>query len=163
MRFQCLVCLLLASLAYGQTAPPAPATTDKAPEVKVRPDDPVITMNGFCAGPAQQGKACQTVITRAQFEKLTEALQPGLPLSLRLKVANSYASNLRMSSAAEKRGLDKTPAFEEELRFARMQLLAQDLSRALQVDANNITDAELEDYYKNNRSEEHTSELQSRQ
>jgi len=147
MRFQCFVCLLLASLAYGQTA-----ATDQAPEVKVGPDDVVITMNGFCAHPAQAGKACQTVITRAQFEKLTEALQPGMPLSLRLKVANSYASNLKMSAAAEKRGLDKTPAFEEELRFARMQLLAQDLSRALQVDANNVTDADLEDYYKKNEA-----------
>src|SRR5208337_4122387 len=147
MRFQCFVCLLLASLAYGQTA-----ATDQAPEVKVGPDDVVITMNGFCAHPAQAGKACQTVITRAQFEKLTEALQPGMPLSLRLKVANSYASNLKMSAAAEKRGLDKTPAFQEEMRFARMQLLAQDLSRALQVDASNITDAELEDYYKQNKS-----------
>ena len=75
-----------------------------------------------------------------------------MPLSLRLNVANAYASNLKMSAAAEKRGLDKTPAFQEELRFARMQLLAQDLSRALQADASNITDAELEDYYKKNES-----------
>ncbi len=155
MRFQSFVCLLLASLAYGQDVPPAAppaAATDRAPEVKVGPDDAVITMNGFCAHPAQPGKDCKTVITRAQFEKLAEALQPGMPLSLRLKVANSYASNLKMSAAAEKRGLDKTPAFEEELRFARMQLLAQDLSRALQVDADNVTDADLEDYYKKNES-----------
>lgn len=145
--FKCLVCLLFSSLVYGQTA-----ATDKAPEVKVGPDDAVITMNGFCAHPAPPGKACETVITRAQFEKLTEALQPGMSLSLRLKVANSYASNLRMSAAAEKRGLDKTPAFEEEMRFARTQLLAQDLSRALQADANNITDADLDDYYKKNES-----------
>ncbi len=152
MRYQCLVCLLLASLAYGQAAPPGPATTDKATEVKVGPDDPVITMNGFCADPARAGNACQTVITRAQFEKLTEALQPGMSLSLRLNVANSYARNLRMSAAAEKRGLDKTPAFEEELRYARMQLLAQDLNHALQAEANNISDADLEDYYKKNQS-----------
>ncbi len=146
MRYQCLVCLLLSSLVCGQTA-----ATDRAPELKVGPDDAVITISGFCSHPAQVGKACQTVITRAQFEKLTEALQPGMPLSLRLKVANSYANNMRMSAAAEKRGLDETPAFEEEMRFARMQLLAQDLSRALQVDANNVTDAELEDYYQKNR------------
>ena len=80
MRFQCLVCLLLASLAYGQAAQPAlppagakaeklaSAASDSASEIKVRPDDPVITINGFCADPAQQGGACKTVITRAQFE-----------------------------------------------------------------------------------------------
>src|SRR6266852_2432109 len=55
-RFPCLVCLLLAGWAYGQAAQPAtppaeggkaeqsPAATDKAPEMKVGPDDPVITL-----------------------------------------------------------------------------------------------------------------------
>jgi hypothetical protein len=168
MRFQCLVCfvwVLLASLAYGQAAqtatPPAAgakagttdsASTEKAPKAEVGPGDPVITVNGFCADPAKQGSACKTVVTRAQFEKLTEALQPGMSLSLRLNVANAYARNMRMSAAAEKRGLDKTPAFAEEMRFARMQLLAQDLNRALQADANNISDADLEAYYKKNES-----------
>lgn len=168
MRFQCLVCLVclvIAGLAYGQAAqtatPPAAGTkagatdsasTDKAAEVEVGPDDPVITVNGFCADPAQPGNACKTVITRAQFEKLSEALQPGMSLSLRLNVANAYARNMRMSAAAEKRGLDKTSAFEEEMLFARMQLLAQDLNRALQADANNISDADLAAYYKKNES-----------
>jgi hypothetical protein len=165
MRFQCLVCLLLACMAYGQAAPPASppaaeakaekttfAATDTAPEVRIGPNDPVITMNDFCVDPVPPGNDCKTVITRAQFEKLAEALQPGMSLSLRLNVAHSYARNLRMSAVAEKRGLDKTPAFEEEMRFARIQLLAQDLNRALQAEANNITDADLEDYYKKNVS-----------
>ena len=149
----CFVCLLLARLAYGQAAPAAtsPSVGD-IPEVNVGPDDAVITVNGLCADAAQTGTACKTVITRAQFEKLTDALQPGMSLSLRLNVANAYARNLRMAAAAEKRGLDKTPAFEEEIRYARMQLLAQDLTRALQADANNITDADLEDYYAKNQS-----------
>ncbi|MGA8216183.1 MAG: peptidylprolyl isomerase [Candidatus Sulfotelmatobacter sp.] len=153
MRFQCLLCLLLASFACGQAVPPAnPPATDKVPEVEVGPDDPVITVNGFCADPTQTGAACMTVITRAQFEKLTEALQPGMSLSLKLNVANAYARNLRMAAAAEKRGLDKTPAFEEEMRYARMQLLSRDLTRALQGEANNITEADLEEYYKKNES-----------
>jgi hypothetical protein len=149
----CFVCLLLASLAYGQAAPPAtsPSVGD-IPEVKVGPEDAVITVNGFCADPAQTGTACKTVITRAQFERLTDALQPGMSLALRLNVANAYARNLRMAAAAEKRGLDKTPEFEEEMRYARIQLLAQDLTRALQADANNINEADLVDYYAKNQS-----------
>jgi len=164
MPFKSWVCLLLGSLTYGQAAqsPPPSATGANAGqpstlaqetyEVRVGPDDPVITVNGFCTDPAQPASACKTVVTRAQFEALTEALQPGMSLSLRLNVANAYARNLRMSAAAEKRGLDKTPAFKEEMRYARMQLLAQDLSRALQADANNISDADLADYYKQNES-----------
>ena len=120
--------------------------------MQVAPDDPVITVNGFCHDPAPAGSTCKTVVTRSQFEKLTEALQPGMPLSLRLKVANSYARMLRMAAAAEKRGLDQTPAFAEEMRYARMQLLSQDLTRTLQAEANHLTDADLEDYYKKNES-----------
>jgi hypothetical protein len=151
--------LLLASVAWGQAAPPAlpvnsqeniPAT-DKPAEVRVGPDEAVITLDGFCADSPPPSRPCKTVITRSQFEKLTEALQPGMPPTLRLKVANAYARMIRMAAAAEKRGLDKTPAFEEEMRYARMQLLSQDLSHALQEEANNISEADLENYYHQNQ------------
>ena len=153
MRFHCLLSLVLASFACAQSTPPAPTpAAGNVPEIKLAPDDPVITLNDFCAVPPPPGHACQTVITRAQFEKLTEALQPGMSLSLRLNVANAYARNLKMSAAAEKRGLDKTPAFEEAMRYARLQFLSQDLTRALQEEANHITDVDLDDYYQKNQN-----------
>jgi hypothetical protein len=155
MRFLCvagLICLLLASLGYGQGVSTTTVPVGEAPEVVVAADDPVITVNDFCAEPALPGAACKTVITRAQFEKLTEALQPGMSLPLRLNVANAYARNLRMAAAAEKRGLDKTPAFEEEMRYARLQLLSQDLTRELQAQADSISDADLADYFKKNEA-----------
>jgi hypothetical protein len=170
MRFQCLLCLLLATWAHGQASPsasssiratsPVPpngataetnyARTSHPSEVKVEPDDPVITLNGLCATRAQEGAACKTVITRAQFEKLADALQPGMSLSLRLNVASAYARNLRMAAVAEQRALDKTAGFEEALHYARIQLLAQDLTRALQAEANDIRDGVVEEYYKRN-------------
>ena len=117
------------------------------------PDDAVITINGFCGAQGPQGAdKCRTVVTRAQFESLAEALQPGMPPDLRLKVANAYAQMVRMAAAAEQRGLDKTPAFAEEMRYARIQLLSQDLGRALHDDAGNVTDAEIESYYAKNRA-----------
>src|SRR5208282_588124 len=104
MRSQYLVCLLLAGLAYGQAAQPATppaagakaeastsAAPEKAAEVKVGPDDPVITLKGFCADATQQGDACKTVITRAQFEKLVETTQPGMPPAMRRNLASNYA------------------------------------------------------------------------
>ncbi len=146
--------LVLVGLTGEQTAQSAtaPVAAAKTAEVAVGPGDPVITLDGFCADAAQQAAACKTVITRAQFEKLTEALQPGMPLPQRLSVANAYARNLRMSAAAEQRGLDRTPEFAEEMRFARMQLLAQGLNRVLQADAANVTDADIEEDYQRNRS-----------
>jgi bifunctional DNA-binding transcriptional regulator/antitoxin component of YhaV-PrlF toxin-antitoxin module len=162
MRVRYLVCLLLASLTASLTYGQAPATAtpggaaqaapapDQAPEVKVAPEDAVITLKGFCSDAALQGDACKTVITRAEFEKLAEALQPKMSPVIRRNLANAYARMLRMSTAAEKRGLDKQAKFEEMLVFARMQLLAQELSRALQDDAGKINDADIEDYYKKN-------------
>src|SRR5271170_8074150 len=132
MRFQCLLCFLLAGLAYGQAAPPAafsPAATKAdqsapampanapAPEVKVGPDDAVVTLKGFCADATLQGDACKTVITRAQFEKLVDALQPNMPAPLRRQLANRYAQILRMSTAAEKRDLDKKQSFEVKMQY----------------------------------------------
>jgi hypothetical protein len=57
-----------------------------------------------------------------------------------------------MSSAAEKRGLDKNARFAEMMNFARMQILSQELSRALQDESTKVTDSEIEDYYKKNES-----------
>src|ERR1700674_4656807 len=159
MRFQYLVCLLLAGLAYGQAAPSATppaatpsASTDKAPEIKVGPDDAVITLKGFCADATQQGDACKTVISRAQFEKLTESLQPGMSPAIRRQLATAYSRILRMSTVAEKRGLDKQPKFEEKMNFARMQVLSGELSSALQEEAGKVTDGDIDDYYKKNEA-----------
>jgi hypothetical protein len=168
MRFPYIVCLLLASLAFGQAAPPAtpPAAatktdqggssaTDKAaevktPEPKIGPDDIVITIKGFCTDTTLQGDACKTLVTRAQFEKLAEALQPGMSPAIRRQLATAYARMLKMSTEAEKLGLDKAPAFDEKMHFARMQILSQELSRTLQEESNKASDSEVEDYYKKN-------------
>jgi hypothetical protein len=123
----------------------------------VDPDDVVITIDGVCGLP--QSGSCKTVITRAQFEKLTEALQPGMSPALRLKVAQSYARVMRMAAAAEQRGLDRAPAFAEEMRYARMQLLAQDLTRTLQDEANNVSAADVDNYYRLNADSLETATL----
>lgn len=161
MRFQCLACLLLAGLAYGQAAPPtagaqpeqsASVAPDKAPEIKVAPDDPVITLKGFCADATQQGDACKTVISRAQLEALAEALQPGMTPSMRRQLATRYPAMLRMSADADKRGLDKGAKFDLLMNFARMQILSQELGRALREDSAKVSDADVEDYYKKNET-----------
>ena len=168
MLRQFLACLLLVAFVSGQTAPPAspaPAspngaqtaapTPGKAPdsqpaEVKVGPEDTVITIKGFCADASLQGDACKTAITRAQFEKLADALQPGMSPAMRRQLATAYSRMLTMSSAAEKRSLDKTAHFDESIRFARMQILAQELSKALQADSNNVSDQDIQENYAKN-------------
>ena len=160
MRFQSFVCLLLAGLACGQTTPapspgtPAPKAEKTAPEAPpaktVAPDDPVLTVKGVCVDPGKQGNDCKTVVTRAQFEKLSEARQPNMPAAFRRNLASQYAVILQMSSAAEKRGLDKQPRFDELMHLMRMQILAGELNRALKEEADKVSDADFEDYYKKN-------------
>ena len=163
MCFRWLVCLVLASIAFAQAAPPAPtgSTTakaeqtttvapDQAPESEVGPNDAVLTVKGICANASQQGDDCETVVTKEQFEKLADGLQPNMSPAIRRQLANQYSRALVMSAAAEKRGLDKQPRFGEVLRFARMQILSQELNRALQEDAGRLTDADLEEYYGKN-------------
>lgn len=165
MRFQWLLCLLLASIAFAQVAPPPPAAAsggkaepaastvpEKATESKVGPNDAVLTVKGVCADAGKQGDDCKTVVSKEQFEKLADALQPNMSPAIRRQLANAYSRMLVMSAAAEKRGLDKTPKFDEMLTFARMQILSQELSRALQEDAGKISDSDLESYYTKNVS-----------
>ena len=115
------------------------------------PDDAVITLNDFCTDNERAGGSpCQTIITRAQLESLAEALQPGMSPELRGKVAISYARLLRMAAVAEKRGLDKTPAFTQEMAYARLQLLSQDLDRVLRQEAEQVSASDIGAYYQKN-------------
>jgi hypothetical protein len=163
MHFQSLACVLLASIAFAQAAPSAPAESSgvkaeqaapaapaKAPESKVAPNDTVLTVKGVCADSSKQGDDCKTMLSKEQFEKLADALQPNMSPAIRRQLATAYARMLQMSTAAEKRGLEKQPRFDEMLRFARMQILSQELNRALQEEAGKISDGDLETYYNKN-------------
>jgi len=159
MSYKWFVILLLATLAFGQAAPvPAPPTpnqpaataTEKPAEPQVAPTDPVITVPGVCADASKTGDACKTVITKEQFEKLANSLQPNMPPPMRRQLAAIYSRALAMSAAAEKRGLDKLPQYEEILRYARMQILSQQLTRDLQEESQKVPDPDIEKYYKDN-------------
>ena len=140
-----------------------------APAVpNVAPDAAVITIKGLCedrphatpggankstkpATPAAKG-ACETIITRAQFERLADSLQPNMAPQVKRQLANSYPRILTMAHEARKRGLDKDPQFQEKLQFARQQLLMQELNRTIQIETGKIPDKDVDAYYKNNPS-----------
>ncbi|HYA24925.1 MAG TPA: peptidylprolyl isomerase [Terriglobales bacterium] len=166
------VCLLLGAMAWGQAAPKtAPAAQkpagqsatapntgaaeapQEAEASKVPPDAPVITIKGLCdqSAPKSPALECRTVITRAQFEQVVEAVQPNMPARVRRQFATRYASALAMSKKAEELGLDKGPSYEEHMKLARIQVLATEFNKAMQEKASQITDKEIEDYYKSNQ------------
>lgn len=157
MRSRWLFCVLLNTLLLAQTAAPPPsaapqgtakpATPDKPAEPTTKPDEAVITVKSPCGDAAKKDESCETVVTREQFEKLSEALQPGMTAPIKLRLANALSKLTAMTKEAERRGLDKQPKFEESMRFARMQILSQHLTASLQEEANKVSDAEIEKYY----------------
>lgn len=177
--FKGLVCLLLASLAWGQAAKPAagPASTAPAKQpsassqskassdagqksetaakaadpAKVPADAAVITLPGVCGNATTDKAACKTVVTKQEFEKLVDAVAPNIPPPARRQLATRYATGLAMAAEAEKMGLDKGPHFEEMMKISRVQVLAQELQKNLQEKASNVSEKEIEDYYNNDK------------
>ena len=167
-----LMCVLLGTLAWGQAAPgtPAPPQAPADTSAAVPPDAAVITINGVCpaepktatakAGAAKPVTAaktaatktpaadCKTVITKAQFEKLASAVAPNVTPQVKKQLAGVLPRFIGMSAEAKKRGLDKTPQFEETVKFAKMQILTTQLQRAIQDEAAKVPQDEVEKYYK---------------
>src|SRR6202140_2549979 len=174
MRKSWLMCVLLGTLAWGQAipsspAPPQPTQTPADSSAAVPPTAAVITVKGVCSpqpaaakggvaakpataakSPAEKSPAadCKTVITKAEFEKLANGLSPNVTPQLKKQLASVWPRMIAMSDAAKKQGLDKTPQFEETLKFAKMQILANELQRNVQEQAGKIPPEEIEKYYK---------------
>lgn len=109
---------------------------------------PVITVKGLCAKPKRGSSAnCQTTISRAQFETLVDAVAPGMSPQTRKQLATSYPKLLVMARDAEAKGLDRGLRFDELMRFARQQVLAQELVRQIKDESNKVSDKDVEDYY----------------
>jgi hypothetical protein len=149
-------------------ATPKPETTAAA--VEVAPSAAVLTIKGVCpatpktaATKAAAGKTavaaakkpanCQTVITRAEFEKLTAALQQGPnPLNAQQKrqLATQLPALIALSEAAKKKGLDKSPRFVERVKIDKMSILSNELKREVQEDADKVPQEKIAAYYKEN-------------
>jgi hypothetical protein len=168
-----LVCFLLGSLSWGQATgsnseltaqkPTAPTTdtpnatasdrSQQAKTSKVAPDTPVITIHGLCDDSSVDetgASSCKTVITQAQFKKVIDAVQPDMRGRARREFALNYADAIVMAKKAEEMGLDKGQKYEEQMKLARIQILSQELKKAIQEKVSQISDKDLEDYYHNN-------------
>jgi len=162
------------SPAPAQASPaPAPNAAAKpetaAPVVEVAETAAVLTIKGVCpatpktaaaktaagktAAAAKKPADCKTVITRAEFEKLTAALQQGPnPLTAQQKrqLATQLPGLIAMSEAAKKKGLDKTPRFTERVKIDKMSILSNELKRTVQEDADRVPQDKIAAYYKEN-------------
>ena len=161
LRTVCLACSLLwiPAGAIGQSTaaalekkPQKTVDTDDARVIELPMDTPVLTIKGFCPGNpgATDSKACETIVTRAQFERLVGAVQPGMNRTVKQQLAAVYPKLLVLSHAAEEAGLDKTPEFEQQIAMVRLQILSQAYTAKLQKDAMIVSDDDISDYYQKN-------------
>jgi hypothetical protein len=151
----------------GIASPMASAPPDTS--ASVPPTAAVITVKGVCAprprpasvtGAAAKtttaGKTaaaaptgeCKTVITKEEFERLLKGVAPAPSPQIKKQLESVLPRIIAMSSQAQKEGLDKTPEFQEMMKFARMQILTQELTHKIQQQAAEVPDTEVADYYK---------------
>jgi hypothetical protein len=175
MRKSWLMCVLLGTLAWGQaaTSAPPPPQAGQAPPVDtsaaVPPEAAVITVIGVCppqpkpktaaaktgaeaakpvTAPKTAAADCKTVVTKAQFERLVKNLAPSVTPQVKKQLAGLMPRLIAMSSEAEKQGLDKTPKFEDRMKFTKMQILSQEVQQRITDDAAKVPPEEIEKYYK---------------
>ena len=141
--------LILAAAAWGQAAKPAAhsapakAATASPAAATIGPNTPVITIPGMCDKPAAEkskAAACKTVVTRAEFEQLVNAVAPAIDPASRKQLATQYGTALVMVHKAHEMGLDRGPRFQELMRVARIGVITKELGQKLQQEAENISD-----------------------
>jgi len=145
------------ALGQGRTSPKAPPTLKTRPASagastsNLPSDTPVVTIQGLCEKPPNSSATpadCQTVITRAQFEKALNAVQPNMPPARKKPFAENYINVLLLSEKGHELGLDTGADFEEQMYLARIQLLAKMAVERIQRDSAQISETDIADYYK---------------
>ncbi|MGC2185046.1 MAG: peptidylprolyl isomerase, partial [Terriglobales bacterium] len=125
------------------------------------PGTPVITIAGLCDKPSVAKAAdCKTVVTRAEFEQLVNAVAPTIAPAARKQLATQYGMALVMVHKAHQMGLDQGPKFQELMRVARIGVLTKELSQNLQDEASKVSEKEIEAYYHSNDAAFEEVELQ---
>jgi len=181
LAFSCAI----ACTSYGQqpntqpqSATPSPTAKPSSPEAaksaetkpatpatNVPMSEPVITLKGAC--PAKNGttpSGCVTTLTREQFEKLTNALQPPdrgpVPPEVRRRFATQYAKLLVLADAARELGLENDPRTKQIFDFARTQILAEALNQHYTEEFSHPSEQQVQDYYNKNEDKYHEVTLQ---
>ena len=151
--------------AKTSASPPAAADAKTPPASNVPMSEPVITLKGAC--PAKDGstpQGCTKALTREQFEKLTDALQPAekgpVPPEMRRRFATEYAKLLVMADAAREMGLENDPKVKEIYTVVRNQVLAQALNQHLMEEYAHPSDQQIQEYYDKNQKKYHEATLQ---
>lgn len=139
------VLLLVTGSLFAQGA----AKKKAEPPPEVAPDDMVIVIPGECQTEPMEFavRDCIRGLTRQEFEAIVAATNPSSTPEYRRQLAERLARIIILSNEARKRGLPKDPEVHELLRMVQAQELANALLHRIEIDAGNISDADITAYY----------------
>jgi hypothetical protein len=115
----------------------------------------VITIRGLCAEGAGRkshpGNSCSKQITRKEFERLLNALNPGgqsVSPNGRQNLAQAYVEAMAFEDAARKAGTEDTEEFHEVMFWVRLRTIADLYRRNLQEKYRTPEPEEIDSYYR---------------
>jgi peptidyl-prolyl cis-trans isomerase C len=146
-----------ATVLLGQTPPPqSPQTPPPMPQIHLSAENPPTVKQPEVPPDRVVITVGDVKITAAQFNALIDTLQPQYRTMARGNGRKQFAENivkmLTLAQEAEKRKLDQTPEFKDQLRFQNFNLLASTLAGQVGKDVK-ISDADAQAYYEAHKSE----------
>jgi hypothetical protein len=174
-----LSCVLI-SVGYAQSSGQAAAPAPQMPPVKppaaanaspgastanpsaVGMDQPVITLQGGCEpiGDITPSKDCVSIVTREQFEKVINALQPDMAADAKRGFATNYGRLLIFSDAARALHLENDPNVQLIIHFVSQQVMAEGLKRHYTEQFAHPSEQQIQDYYNQNSAKYSETTLQ---
>ena len=147
-----------ASAAAAANQPPAP----KVDTTVVPMDQAVITLKHGCQaiGDMPPAKDCVPSVTRAQFERLTNALQPDMNAETKRSFANNYGKLLVFSDAARALHLENDPNVQSLLQFVGEQVMAEAVKHHYAELYAHPSEQQIQAYYKQNSAKYRETTLQ---
>jgi len=153
------MCLLLASpvaIFAQESAPEANSTKSEAPPAlpstaTLPKDYPVVSIQTPCPKSAAK-RECQTIVTRKEFEDLVNVMNPRMIKPERQDLADTYGRVLALSEEALKKGLDRDPRVQAQLRYIRVHTLANAMAKELYMEALASPSEDAEKYYAEHKS-----------
>ena len=117
-------------------------------------DQAVITLKDGCKplGDVPAAKDCMSEITRAHFEELVNALQPGMVPEARRSFANNYAKLLIYADAARALKLENSTEVRLIMQYLTDQVLAETVRRHYAMEYAHPSDQEIQAYYDKDRA-----------
>ena len=135
-----------ASAATGSEA------TAVANPASVALDQAVITLKGGCQpiGDLPPAKDCVRSVTREQFEKLIQSLQPDMPPEAKRAFALNYGKLLVFFDAAQALHLEDNQAMQQIIQFVTKQVAADGVKRHFTEQYAHPSEEQIQGYYTRN-------------